>query len=165
QNHETLEKFNDNPDNRKGVIIAKTVTVAMINKMLKILAQNYDNVVHVTYEDLCSNPVDQFKILTSFLTFERGYDFDNLLESSLNEEESSNNPYSIFRNTNAQLNRPFKFLKKEEVKLAIDILTTCNLQRGKEYVNCINGMFSQFTKNTAKQTYWESLRGSNVFKS
>jgi hypothetical protein len=124
---ETLEKFQDSPDNRKGVIISKTVTIAMTNKMLKILAQRYANAVHITYEDLCSDPVERFKTLASFLNLERGSDFDNLLNDSFKKKSFSEDPYSIFRNTNEQLTRPLKFLKEEEVKLAIDTLTTCDL--------------------------------------
>jgi hypothetical protein len=120
-------KFKDRPKNRTGVIIAKAVTVAMINKMLKNLAQEYDNALHITYEELCADPVEKFKALASFLTFERGSNFDNLLKSSLKEEMSSDNPYSIYKNSQAQLNRPLKFLETDEVHLVTDILKTCNL--------------------------------------
>jgi hypothetical protein len=120
-------QFNDHPKNRAGVIIAKAITVAMINKMLRNLAQEYDNALHITYEGLCEDPVKKFKSLASFLTFEMGPDFENLLKSSLNEEMSSDNPYSIFKNTRAQLNRPLRFLKTEEAQLVTDILKTCNL--------------------------------------
>ncbi len=124
---ETLEKFKDSPDNRKGVIISKMVTVAMINRMLKISAQKYDNAVHITYEDLCSNPVEKFKALASFLTIEKGPDFYNLLNDSFIKKSYSYDPYSIFRNTNEQLDRPLKFLKEKEARLAIDILGSCDL--------------------------------------
>ena len=75
----------------------------MINKMLKNLAQNYNNAIHVTYEGLCSNPVAKFKELASFLTLERGSDFDNLLNDSFKKKSFSDDPYSIFRKTDRNM--------------------------------------------------------------
>lgn len=123
----TLSKFKDRPDNRTGVIMAKTVTVAMINNMLEQLAKAYPNTVHIRYEDLCASPVKSFEALAEFLMLEKGPDFLAFVNQSQENDQCPADPYSVFRNTREQLIRPFKFLTLEEVKRTMDTLDACNL--------------------------------------
>jgi len=123
----TFSKFKDQPKDKKGVIIAKTMAVAMINKMLEQLGKEYKNALHIRYEDLCASAVKRFETLAAFLTLEKGPDFYDFINQSQENEKCPADPYSVFRNTREQPNRAFKFLNPEEVKLAMDVLDTCNL--------------------------------------
>lgn len=126
-----LEKYPDDGKNRTNVIISKIVTVASINKMLRTISAEYDNIMHIEYENLCKQPKKLFKECADFLEFEFGTQAQNNLDRTLIAKEKSN-PMSICRDSQSQADRKLYFLSPEEVDLARKIITECDLVESNE---------------------------------
>lgn len=113
---------------RRKIILSKTLTVGLINKMLRILAQELGFVRHIRYEELCRAPVQVFSEAANFLRLEVGPEMlDFLEETQSSTPMSQNNPYSVFRDITAQLERPLRFVLDSEAKEMEALLENCDL--------------------------------------
>ncbi|MFZ5759348.1 MAG: hypothetical protein ACOY32_06950 [Thermodesulfobacteriota bacterium] len=119
---EQLEKHPDNGFNRHDVLVSKTITVAVINAMLRQLGDRSPWVSHVAYERLCDNPLDIFHECAVFL----GLRFDDqtrtLLAETMMKQDDRLDPMSVHRDTKMQQSRPFRFLTPEEARVLQSIL-------------------------------------------
>lgn len=112
---------------RERSILQKVLTAAIIRLMLRVLASEYKCAYLVEYEELCQSPYSIFTSMAKFLTL----DYEETMEQFLVKATSSNpekdNPDSVFRETSKQVDRPFKFLRPQEVSLCRQVLSDSEL--------------------------------------
>jgi len=116
-----LKKYQDDGKNRLNTVISKILTVATINQMLIKISEEYENVLHVQYDNLCITPEEHFSECARFFNFKFENSEKNELASTLTSE-GNNNPMSIKKDTKTQFDREFYFLKADEAKLAEELL-------------------------------------------
>jgi len=125
-----LEEFAKNRKlpKREKDILNKILTVAILNKMLEQIAKKFNFILHIKYENLCKYPIQNFSKIARFLSLEFKGEMEKFLEKTMQETKCSiNNPYSVFRNTKKQINRPLYFLNLKEAQKAKEMLTNCKL--------------------------------------
>jgi len=119
---------NDNTlASREQLILSKILTVAVINRMLQILAKDLDFVCHIRYEELCRIPDELFPKAAGFLSLEMNAQTFDWLDSTQRAIEGENDPYSVFRDTTRQVTRPLRFLSNAEAEDMRNVLAECSL--------------------------------------
>ncbi len=130
QNNTTIKKYieSNQGNKRQQIIMRKTLTVAVLNKMLEQIAKKFNFVLHIKYEDLCKNPQENFARAAEFLSLEFKGEMEKFLKKTMQKtKDSEKDHYSVFRDTKKQLNRPFKFLTRDEVREAKEMLINCEI--------------------------------------
>ncbi len=122
-----ITKYPDDGVNRTNVIIAKTLTIAVINRMLQRLAEKYNNVKHIYYEDLIQDPIKLFAETAEFLNLDFKEQAKAYLKKTLKAKDEEFDHTSIYRDTRRQLNRPFKGIYEDEVEIVNAVLKECDL--------------------------------------
>jgi hypothetical protein len=114
---------------REKIILGKVLTVALINSMFRVLADESQYVHLIEYEVLCRSPKSVFRTAAKFLTL----DWDNNIESFLsrtsqvNLDKEHEFSFPVFRQTQKQINRKFKFLSQNEASLSRQVLSDSGL--------------------------------------
>jgi len=124
---ENITKYPDDGVNRTSVIVAKTLTIAIINRMLQTLADKYNNVKHIYYEDLILDPITLFSESAKFFNLDFNEKAKAYLKKTLKAKDEEFDHTSIYRNTCKQRNRPFIGIYEDEVELVSGVLKECDL--------------------------------------
>jgi hypothetical protein len=114
-------------DDRSRIILDKTLTVALLNRLLRALSERWDFADHVRYEDLCDNPEQTFFRVADFLSLDVGPAMTNYLRSTLEPKQGENGPFTVFRDTHSQLGRPLRYITTGEAEMAQDMLRRVGL--------------------------------------
>jgi hypothetical protein len=119
--HRVLHEYDSSNGKRIDIIILKILTVAIINHMLKVFAEENKKTIHITYENLCLNPEKEILPVLDLFGFNVQGVLEYIKESS-KEVLNENDPYSLFRVSKSQPKKDFKFLNVKEISTAISIL-------------------------------------------
>jgi len=109
------------------VAISKALTVGVMNRMLEIIAEESPCVLHIRYEHLCETPFEIFSRASRFLSLDFDLEMQKFLSETQSVKESEKSPYSVFRDTTRQLNRPMKVLSETQRDEILNILADCGL--------------------------------------
>lgn len=117
------------PESIKNVrdkqLAKKLITISKIHSFFYDIKNHYKNNVYlVNYEDICKDPLNIFEKLTKFFNFSWDSNIKKFLDCTLECSNLSkkNDPYSVFKNTAEQLNRPYKYFNYKEVEFCKSIL-------------------------------------------
>lgn len=117
-----LKRYDIFSNKRMDIIVAECLVIALIKKMFKMISKKYVCVMNVEYSEVCKDPVKIFKKIFQHMNFEFNQNVRDFLIKTQQPKKEEYNPYSIYRNTKIQPNRPYKILNEEEVKILKDIL-------------------------------------------
>jgi len=124
---EMLSKYPDDGMNRENTIIAKAITVGVINKMLYSISKKYENVMYIKYEELCKNPFGVYEQIFNFFGFDFGEKARQSIANTTKAKDEKYDPMSICRNSGEQVERKLKSLTDEEFKKVSNILSELGL--------------------------------------
>lgn len=107
--------------NREWMITRKALTVTLLNRMLTALSDEFEHAMHIQYEELCRQPKQEFMRAFGFLGLEMGEEAKRFLKETQSVKDAGD-PYSIYRDTASQVNRPLKFLTEKEAVMVQKVL-------------------------------------------
>ncbi len=113
-------------DQRLRVVLEKTLAVAVLNRMLRILGEENELVHHIRYEELCQDPELEFRKAAIHLGIAAGDEMMELIKAT-RKSNHDDDPYSIYRDTANQTNRPLKYLDEGECSKVRIMLDECGL--------------------------------------
>lgn len=102
---------------REQIILAKVICTQVLQEMFLALAEEFPFVKTLCYEKLCEAPRETLKAASQALSIPWDQDIEEYLSKTMQADATSNDPYSIMRNTAEQRMRPLKFLNPEETAL------------------------------------------------
>jgi hypothetical protein len=112
-------------ESRERVILSKVLCTQLLQEMFLALSREFPCTRAFRYEQFCDAPIQTFKVAAKALSIEWDEDMEAYLSETMRADASSDDPYSIMRNTSGQKHRALKFLTAEETALcraALDAL-------------------------------------------
>ncbi|MEM6393312.1 MAG: glycosyltransferase [Planctomycetota bacterium] len=119
----------DISDHRLRRIGDLVITSALIHRLFQRCQRLFPNVALVSYEDLCADPANTFPRLAATL----GLPWDDAAHAKLlktsnpAENPDPNDPYTIYRQTQNQADKPLKFLTEKDTAAALRFLDRAGL--------------------------------------
>jgi len=103
-------------NDREYDILKRYTAVKRVQDDFYCFAEHYpENVYLVEYEKICKKPYFYFKKMTKFLKLSWGDNENSFLQETMSETKEGY--YSIYRKTEDQIGRKFRFLSEKEVNL------------------------------------------------
>lgn len=118
-----------NAESRETRVLQFVLTAALIQRLLSQTAERLPHVIAVEYDELCGAPHRTFEAMARHLNlrWESASIAEVARTTTGRDLAASQNPYSIVRDTTAQLDRPMRFLSPEEARAAREMLEECGL--------------------------------------
>jgi len=101
-------------DDRLRVILPKLIAVELLQRMFRALAREFACAVTMEYGECCVTPADQFERAAAYLSLPWDDASERFLEETTKVRSEAYDPYSIFRDTISQRDRPLAFLSAAE---------------------------------------------------
>lgn len=114
------------PDSRRKNVQQRILTVSVMTKMLECVVKRSKRIRLIRYEEICRSPEKSFSDMAAFLGLNWSKNSLNALSDTINYKGERNH-YSVKRNTQKQIHRPFRFLTQDEVEEAKEMLKHCRL--------------------------------------
>ena len=125
---EALHKVNSIGKLREQSILKKVLTVAIIQQMFCVLADKFQCIYLIEYEELCQSSQALFRSVAEFFTLDWDDRVERFLATTTQTYSNKADKYPVFRQTSCQVKRNFKFLSFEEVNLCHQILSDSKLR-------------------------------------
>lgn len=118
------------PSARLRAIGEKLLAAALVQCSLVRTARDLSYVRRLDYETLCQSPAQVMRCAADFLSLDWSEEMDEFLHrtSASAGAQGDADPYSTFRDTARQMNRPLRFLSSEEATWCEELLTAAGLQ-------------------------------------
>lgn len=134
---DALDRYPDDGVNRENTIIGKALTTALISKHLKLAAERSPDILHLTYDDLCKNPHDEFARAASHLDLTLGERGDRFIRETTSLRAGDHHPTrTVHKDTGNQTSRPLKSLTRDEADRICRLLTDLDLLNGETGTPC-----------------------------
>jgi hypothetical protein len=109
-------------EQRLRIVLEKVICTQLIHEMFAILAKEFPCAKAMRYEEFCERPREAFQLAAAALSITWDDGMEAYLRKTMQADGTSEDPYSIMRNTAEQKARPFKFLSGEERLLCQSVL-------------------------------------------
>lgn len=115
------------PGARQRCVQERVLVIALLQASLRVLAAAHGHTRLVEYEQQCTEPETVFAEAAAFFGLPWDKKEQDFLRTTLSARGEGDDPHAIFRDTSAQLDRPFKFLTPPEVEAAYQLLERVGL--------------------------------------
>jgi hypothetical protein len=102
---------------RQQMMLNKVICIRLLQEMFVILTNEFPCAQTIHYEGLCAAPREGLNTAARALSLSWDQNMELCLSKTSQADSTSANPYSVMRNTAKQANRPFRFLKANDVAL------------------------------------------------
>ena len=104
-------------EQRPRILLDKVICTQLIHDMFAVLAKEFPCAKAMRYEEFCEKPREAFRLAADALAIPWDEAMEAYLRKTMQADATSEDPYSVMRNTAEQKARPFKFLSSEERSL------------------------------------------------
>lgn len=103
---------------RPRIILRKLICIHLLQNMFSDLAQRFPHCKAFAYEEFCARPSETFRSAAQALAIPWDGSMSAHLQSTmLGNRGAASDHYAVFRDTEAQTNRDFRFLSAAEIDL------------------------------------------------